>query len=136
LHVPFKTAVKLKSFCVVGGGGGSAPSHVKVFVNREDVDFTNAEELKATQEWALAEDDAARILYPVKANRFANISSATFFFDANAGAAFTEISYLGLYGEDTRMQRRAAANIVFELLPNPADHKRVGDVKGVAKPVE
>ncbi len=39
----FTGSVKLKSFVLIGGEGGMSPAHVKVFVNRDDIDFDNAE---------------------------------------------------------------------------------------------
>eukprot|EP01026_Neomeris_dumetosa_P041413 TRINITY_DN3431_c0_g1_i6.p2 TRINITY_DN3431_c0_g1~~TRINITY_DN3431_c0_g1_i6.p2 ORF type:complete len:118 (-),score=7.06 TRINITY_DN3431_c0_g1_i6:52-405(-) len=36
VHVPFDGSVKLKAICIVGGEDGSHPSHMKVYINRED----------------------------------------------------------------------------------------------------
>ena len=64
LHIPFTVAVKLKSFCVIGGGNGEAPADVRFFVNRDDIDFALAAQLPPTQVFELAEDNSGVIDYP------------------------------------------------------------------------
>lgn len=63
IHVPFDGAVKLRAIVVVGGaeasaegGGGAAPDRLRVFVNREGLDFAEAAAAAPAQEWELQED--------------------------------------------------------------------------------
>jgi hypothetical protein len=39
IYIPFTAAVKMKSFTVIGGEDGTAPSNVKLFVNIDNPDF-------------------------------------------------------------------------------------------------
>ena len=61
----FTGSVKLKSVCLRATGGDSAPRKMKLFTNRDDIDFDNAEELPAAQEFELAETDQL-IEYPTR----------------------------------------------------------------------
>jgi hypothetical protein len=47
LHVPFTEAVRLAGICICANDDTSAPKNVKIFVNRDDIDFGLAEDLKA-----------------------------------------------------------------------------------------
>jgi len=47
LHVPFTEGVRLAGICICADDNTNAPRNVKIFVNREDVDFGLAEDLKA-----------------------------------------------------------------------------------------
>jgi hypothetical protein len=86
---------------VVGGSSLTCPSRVRLFVNRDDVDFGIAEELKPTQAFDLHEDPEARIDYPLQAHKFQNISSISLFFEDSIGEETTRITYLGFKGEPT-----------------------------------
>ena len=66
LHVPFTGAVKLRAISVVGGPDGAAPAALRVFINRDDLDFATAAELPAVQKWDLAETRDGRIEYPTQ----------------------------------------------------------------------
>lgn len=53
VHIPFTGEVKLKSVCILGGPGESAPAQASLFINRDSLDFTSIEDTKADQEFAL-----------------------------------------------------------------------------------
>lgn len=124
IHVPFTVAVKLKSFCIIGGANGEAPSKVKLFTNREDVDFDLAGDLAPQQEMELAEDFEGAIDYGVKAAKFQNISSLTMFIPENHGADETRITYIGLKGEGTTA-RRGVVECTYEARAQLKDHAAI-----------
>ncbi|GAX83831.1 hypothetical protein CEUSTIGMA_g11255.t1 [Chlamydomonas eustigma] len=129
IHVPFDGAVKLKAIAVVGGLEGSAPAHLKVFINRDDVDFSLAETATPVQEWALQEDTRRVVLeYPTLVSRFNGVHSIDMYFKGNFGADFTEIHFIGLKGDFTE-RRRQAVEAVYEARAMPSDHK-VPEVHG------
>lgn len=66
LHVPFDGAVKLTGITVVGGPDGASPSKLKVFINRDDLDFSTVADLPAVQEWELLENAGGQIEYPTQ----------------------------------------------------------------------
>ena len=53
LHIPFTADVRLRGILVAGGSEGRAPTEMRAFVNRNDVDFGLAGELTPVQEWTL-----------------------------------------------------------------------------------
>ena len=66
LHVPFAGAVKLRALTVIGGPAGASPSRLRVFVNRDDLDFAGAAAMAPTQEWDLLENPHGTVEYPTQ----------------------------------------------------------------------
>lgn len=119
----FAGQVKLQSILVRTSDDSSAPKTLKLFVNRDDLDFDTATETEATERLELARD--SRVLeYPVKRNRFTITRSLTLFFEENWGAETTKISYLGFKGEFMALNKEPVS-VLYESAANPADHKRV-----------
>lgn len=127
IHVPFTSDVKLKSLCVIGGFDGSSPSKLKVFVNREDIDFTNAHDVPATQEWELAENVRGEIEYQTKFTKFQSVASLTMFFPESFSGDATTIHFIGFKGEYTGYERDKVCSFVYEAKPLPEDHKGESD---------
>ena len=107
IHVPFTSPVKLRAITVIGGGGGLAPLTLRAYVNREALDFGDAEQTAPVQEWELAEDPLGVIEYPTQFSKFQNVSRLSLFVPGNHGADHTLISYIGLSGVGTDFKRRA-----------------------------
>jgi len=125
IFVPFTEVVKLRAIVVIGGDGGSAPSSMRVYINREDVDFDLAHNSVALQEWELSEDDrGGELEYPTKYSKFGSVSNVTLHFPANFGADCTALHFLGFKGETTSITtKQAILNTVYESAPNVKDHK-------------
>jgi len=132
LHVPFTGTVKLKSFVVIGGEGGSCPVHVRVHINRDDVDFTNAARAKPVQEFDLVEDRRGEVEYPTKITKFNAVQSVTLHFDRNAGAAHTRLYYIGLKGEYTPASRQPVIT-AYELYPQPKSNQTPSEQSGMSR---
>ncbi|RYP55784.1 hypothetical protein DL771_012375 [Monosporascus sp. 5C6A] len=129
VNVPFTGQVKLHSILLRSSPSPSAPRTLRLFVNREDVDFDTAEELQPTQTLELARTGEVQEL-PVKRALFGKVQRLTLFFEDNFGVdegdvAATRISYLGFRGEWMQLGR-APANILYEAAPNPSDHALKG----------
>lgn len=129
------------------------------FINREDIDFENVEDLKPTQEFELAENPNGDLEYNVKyalkslksikifaltffffffvrsAAKFLNLSSITFFFPSNFGADSTEIFYIGMKGDFLHAKREPIITS-YELKPNPATNKGMAEQMGAFRPVQ
>lgn len=137
LTIPFTEAVTIQSITLRCGSsqGTAAPRHLKLFSNREDLDFETAREMEAQQELELLPPEhflEGTIDYPCRpAGRFQNISCLTIFVRDNydeAGESPTEISYVGMKGKGTKV-KRAAVETVYESQGMPKDHK-VPDLQG------
>jgi hypothetical protein len=123
VFIPFTTDVKIKSICIIGGADGSSPSKMRAFLNRDDIDFSQANDLTPIQEWELAENIRGELEYPTKYAKFQGVASVTLHFPQNFGADATRLHYIGFRGEVTKMKRDAIANTVYEAVPNPSEHK-------------
>ncbi|KAK8970870.1 hypothetical protein KSP40_PGU003477 [Platanthera guangdongensis] len=123
IFIPFTSDVKIKSISVIGGAGGASPSKMRAFINRDDIDFSDAQNMQSVQDWELAENLQGLLEYQTRYARFQSVASLTLHFPVNFGAETTKIFYIGLRGEATQLKRDAVANIVYELYPNPSEHK-------------
>ena len=106
-----------------------SPRRIKLFTNRENMDFETARELPAQQTLELLPPEhfnEGTIDYPCRpAGRFQNISSLSIYIENNYdddGDAPTEITYVGLKGKGTKM-KRLAVEAVYEAQGMPEDHK-------------
>ncbi|KAF9379437.1 PITH domain-containing protein 1 [Podila verticillata] len=126
MRIPFTGMVKLKSITLRSDPGETAPRKLKAFVNRDDLDFDNAESTAATQEWDLVEDTNGQVAeYSTRVAKFTSIRSLTLFFSDNFGGDTTKINFIGLKGEFSEFKRDPIIT-VYELQANPADHKVPG----------
>lgn len=76
---------QLRGILVAGGDGGSAPSRMRAFVNRTDVDFDLAQQLPPAQEWGMVEDPSGSTEYQTRPAKFQGVASLTLHFPGNFG---------------------------------------------------
>ncbi|KAI1354144.1 PITH domain-containing protein [Xylaria sp. FL0043] len=142
MNVPFTGQVKLHSILLRSSPSSSAPRTLRVFINRDDVDFDNVDTLKPTQTFELSQTSEVQDL-PVKRALFNNVRRLTLFFvdnfasggedadsdaessDSEEGEGATRLSYVGFKGEWMQLGR-APTNIIYEAAPNPNDHALKG----------
>lgn len=123
----FTGQVKLHSILIRTSQSASAPKTLKVFQNRDDIDFSAAEDGAADQEFELSQTSEVQDLQ-VKRAKFGKVQRLTLFVPDNFGDGdedVTRISYLGFKGEWMQLGR-APANILYEAAANPSDHKLKG----------
>jgi hypothetical protein len=136
LTVPFTEAVTIQSITIRNSSSDSnfaSPRKVKVFTNRDDLDFETAREMEAQQELELLPPEHladGTIDYPCRpAGRFQNVSCVTILvvdnYDA-AGQRGTEITYVGFKGKGTG-SKRLAVEAVYETTGMKKDHKVKGE---------
>ncbi|XP_026419058.1 PITH domain-containing protein 1 [Papaver somniferum] len=123
VFIPFTSDVKIKSISIVGGADGTSPSKMRAFINREGIDFSDAQGMQPVQEWDLAENLQGILEYQTRYSRFQSVGSLTLHFPENFDADTTRIHYIGLMGEATQLKRDVIATIVYEVMPSPSDHK-------------
>ncbi|XVF48635.1 hypothetical protein PTKIN_Ptkin03bG0206100 [Pterospermum kingtungense] len=56
-------------------------------------------------------------------SKFQSVASITLHFPESFGGDTTQIHYIGFKGEATQLKRDVVATIVYEITPNPSDHK-------------
>ncbi|TPX33836.1 hypothetical protein SmJEL517_g03305 [Synchytrium microbalum] len=125
IFVPFTGMVKLKSILIMGGPNEMMPKTLKVFTNREDVDFDSVDTTTPLQEWGLIDTTttAAREIpeYPTRMAKFTSVRNITLFISNNYGDEKTRISYIAFKGEWTELKKDPLITI-GEFAANPADH--------------
>ncbi|KAI1438617.1 PITH domain-containing protein [Xylaria sp. CBS 124048] len=126
MHIPFTGQIKLHSILLRSSPSSSAPRTLKVFVDRDDLDFSGIEDAKPTQEFELSQTSEVQEI-PVKRVLFSKARHLTLFFVDNFGIddddeTVTRLSYLGFKG-DWMQLGRAPTNILYEAAANPSDHK-------------
>ena len=143
LFIPFTEAVVLQSISIrsVAPGGDdpvAPPRHIKLFVDREDLDFETARDLEPQMKLELLPPQhfvEGTIDYPLRpAGRFQSISSVIIFVADNYSGdeeLSTVITYVGLKGKGTH-QKRMAVNAVYETQPMPEKNK-LGGINAVAR---
>eukprot|EP00124_Ichthyophonus_hoferi_P003132 Ihof_evm2s254 gene=Ihof_evmTU2s254 len=99
IFVPFTGVVKIKSIKIIGPEGDSHPKNLKIFGNRDDIDFDNVDDCVPLQELELSPDPTGRLDYPTRVTKFQNLHSITMFFSSSYGADISKIFYIGLAGE-------------------------------------
>lgn len=133
LTIPFTESVTIQSISVrsVATNNSSPPKTLKLFTNREDLDFDTARELDPQMTFELLPPyhfTEGSIDYPLRpAGRFQNISSITLYFQDNYDdEKSTEITFIGLKGKGSNL-KRMAVETVYESQGMMKDHKVPGD---------
>ncbi|EFA79350.1 UPF0424 family protein [Heterostelium album PN500] len=122
INIPFNGLTQVKSIIIIGGGNDTAPSKMKAYINKDNLDFGNINGTAAIQEWNLHEDFDGSISYSTKITKFNNINLLTLYFPTNFGAPTTRIYYIGLKGTYTNTKREVVT-AVYESKPQLSDHK-------------
>ena len=133
LTIPFTESVTIQSISVksMARDNTSPPKTLKLFTNREDLDFDTARELAPQMTFELLPPHhftEGSIDYPLRpAGRFQNISSITLYFQDNYDdEKSTEITFIGLKGKGSNL-KRMAVETVYESQGMMKDHKVPGD---------
>ncbi|KAK5120540.1 hypothetical protein LTR85_006196 [Meristemomyces frigidus] len=129
MHVPFTAQVRLHSILIRTSATDSAPQTLKVYLNRDDLDFSTASSLQPTQTLELAQTNDVQEV-PVKRALFNTVRSLDLFFEDNWSQGeedVTRVSYIGFKGEWMKLSREPV-NFLYEAAANPSDHKMVSGV--------
>lgn len=150
LYIPFTEATTVSFLSIrsqdgegAGGAGAGVPTapprRIKLFANRDNLDFETARELQPSAELELVPPQhfaEGTIDYPLRpAGRFQNIASLTIFIvdnfaasvnngdeDDEEGGVSTLITYVGLKGRGSR-QKRQCVETVYESQGMRKDHQ-------------
>lgn len=120
----FTGQVRLHSVLIRTSTSDSAPSTIKVFSNKDDIDFETASSLDPTQTLTIAQSNEIQE-YPVKRALFSTTRSLTLFVEDNWGQGeedVTRLSYLAFKGDFMKLNKEAVS-FLYEAAANPNDHK-------------
>ncbi|KAL8898609.1 MAG: hypothetical protein Q9192_002001 [Flavoplaca navasiana] len=130
MFVPFTGVLKLHSVLVRSLEDSSAPKTLKLYLNRDDLDFSTASDLQPKQTLELSQTSEIQDL-PVKRTAFGNTYSLTLFFEDNFGNDITRISWIGFKGEFMNLNREPV-EVLYEKAANPKDHTLIQGVGDMA----
>ena len=116
IYIPFRSVVKIKSMIMIGGEDGLSPSHIKIFVNNENPDFSLIEEGSPEQEFDCVQNPEGEMQYGLRPSKFNNVQSLTILVDRNHGGDFSRIYYIGFTGIRTNKKKLVLVGN-FELKP-------------------
>jgi len=105
---------------------------MRLFTNREDIDFTNVNDLKELQEFDMIEDLTGNIEYPTAVTKFKGVHHLCIHFPTSLGEERTRINFIGLKG-DFQQRRREAVHTVYESRPVPEDNQAREEWRGASR---
>jgi hypothetical protein len=122
VFIPFNQAVRIHSLSIRSVDEERAPKTVKIFINKNSMDFNSAEQTPAVQELEFSTSDVEQgTIIPLKFVKFQNVNSISFFFvDNQTGAETTAIKYLRLIGtplQGTNMKEFQRVGFCFTSMP-------------------
>ncbi|EAR86512.2 PITH domain protein (macronuclear) [Tetrahymena thermophila SB210] len=98
IQIGFHTAVRLHHIVFRSPDEASAPDHIKLFINQQNLDFDNCENGVATQEIDLTDADF-KGQTDLRFVKFQNLKHLTIFVQSNKGSDVTKISQIRLFGQ-------------------------------------
>ena len=136
LTVPFTTNVAITAIALVSPPDApwpdALPSSLRVFANRENVDFETARDAAPVQSWDLVADRRTQMMaeYPCRPGKFVGVHTLVLHIPSSFGGDETAISFVGFKGSASGVRREAPTHIVYEAQPTPEDAGKVEEKLG------
>ena len=126
----FAGTVKLHSILIRSSDSDAAPRTLKLYLNKDDLDFSTATDLAPTQTLTLSQTSEVQDI-PVRRPLFGNTYALSLFFEDNFGAEATGIYYLAFKGEFMKLNRDPV-EVLYEKAANPQDHAPIVGINDMA----
>lgn len=131
----FTGQVKVHSLLIYTAPSPSAPKTLKLFKNRDDLDFGTASDLKPTQTVEIPQPVPGADVFELPLNRahWNATTSITLFFEDNWSDGeedVTKVGYIGFKGQFMALNREPIS-FLYEAAANPGDHVAIQGVNGV-----
>ena len=131
----FTGQVKVHSLLIYTAPTPSAPKTLKLFKNRDDLDFGTASDLKPTQTVEIPQPLPGAHVFELPLNRahWNATTSITLFFEDNWSDGeedVTKVGYIGFKGQFMALNREPIS-FLYEAAANPGDHVAIQGVNGV-----
>ncbi|KAJ5761933.1 uncharacterized protein N7511_005315 [Penicillium nucicola] len=135
MNIPFNGQVKVHSLLIYTAPTISAPKTIKLFKNRDDLDFSMASELSPTQTIEVPQPIPGADVFELPLNRahWNATTSITLFFEDNWSDGeedVTQVGYIGFKGQFLKLAREPIS-FLYEAAANPQDHVSIPGVSGV-----
>lgn len=122
----FAGVLKLHAILLRASTSPSCPRTLKVFRNRDDLDFSTCSDVTPTQILHVSQTNDVQEI-PVKRALFGNTYNLSLFVEDNHGQDVTEIFWVGFKGEFTELNREPF-EVLYEKAANPKDHEMVAGI--------
>ena len=119
----FAGVLKLHAVLIRTSDSSSCPLTLKLYHNRDDLDFSAASDLPPTQTLQVSRTNDVQEL-PVKRTSFGNVYSLSLFIEDNHGDDESRISWIGFKGEFMNLNREPF-EVLYEKAANPKDHELI-----------
>ncbi|KAK4692608.1 hypothetical protein P7C71_g4627, partial [Lecanoromycetidae sp. Uapishka_2] len=126
MFVPFAGQLKLHAILIRADTSDSCPHTLKVYHNRDDLDFGTASDLSPTQTLTVSQTNDVQELQ-VKRAKFGNTYNLTLFMEDNYGDDVTRVYWIGFKGEFTELNREPF-EVLYEKAANPKDHELIAGI--------
>ncbi|KAM0111423.1 hypothetical protein ACP6JB_002985 [Aspergillus fumigatus] len=135
MYIPFTGQVKLHSLLIYTAPTLSAPKRLKLFKNRNDLDFATASDLTPTQTIEIPQPVPGSDVFelPLSRAHWNATTSITLFFEDNWSSGeedVTKVGYIGFKGQFMALNREPVS-FLYEAAANPSDHVAIPGVSGV-----
>lgn len=125
----FTGQVRLHSILIRTSDSDTAPATVKVFANRDHVDFETASTLEPIQTIHLSRTNIVQDV-PVKRAAFRATRRLSLFFTDNFGDPSRTIIYYLAFKGDFMHLNKEPVKFEYEIAANPADHQKIAGTDG------
>ncbi|KAJ5112192.1 DUF1000-domain-containing protein [Penicillium argentinense] len=135
MYIPFTGQVKVYSLLIWTAPTSCAPKTLKLFKNRDDIDFSTASELSPTQTIEVPQPVPGEDVFELPLNRahWNTTTSITIFIEDNWSDGeedVTKVGYIGFKGQFMALSREPV-NFLYEAAANPNDHVAIPGVNSV-----
>ena len=113
--------LKLHAILIRTDTSDACPKTLKVFHNKDDLDFSTASDIEATQSLIVSQTNDVQELQ-VKRAKFGNTYNLTLFLEDNYGDDVSRVYWIGFKGEFTELNREPF-EVLYEKAANPKDHE-------------
>lgn len=129
----FAGVLKLHAVLIRSADDTSSPKTLKLYHNRDDLDFSTASDLAPTQTLHVSQTNDVQEL-PVKRTSFGNVYNLTLFVEDSHGDDVSRIFWIGFKGEFTQLNREPI-EVLYEKAANPKDHELIAGLgeKGASR---
>jgi len=122
----FAGVLKLHAVLLRTSDSASSPQTLKLFLNKDDLDFSSASDLSPTQILHVSRTNEVQEL-PVKRALFGNTYNLTLFMEDNHGDEASRVYWVGFKGEFRELNREPF-EVLYEKAANPKDHEMVAGI--------
>lgn len=135
----FAGQVKLHSLLLYTAPSREAPKTLKLFKNRDDLDFSIAADLEAVQTIEVPQPVPGADVFELPLSRalWNTTTSITIFIEenwSNGEEDVTRLGYVGFKGSHMALNREPIS-VLYEAAANPSDHVAIQGVDGITRNV-